>query len=339
MTSLAYLSCRCAIVFAVSIAGAGCVTEPEEIEDLDTFGDGKADSVLPRAVAIELAPGAVKRFRITTPGFVARLGQTDTVDAQLTAKHFDIKFESDVSDAPQLEARADGSVRNWSLAVFNRGDELLRATLVVDALRKTGELGIVSDIDKTILPPDVNGAHVPVYPGIASLLQTLELRNNGATGDMHFVTARTPDGLKTVPEWLAMQGVPDGSFDTGISGAPFVAQKEKVSDISRIFEARLDQTFVLFGDTSHRDPEVYKEILAKFPGRVAAVFINKVNITVNPDRVVGMHLVDNYAQAAAIAFGKDLITETEARDVMADAKALGLAITDAEIDTLIDANR
>ena len=52
-----------------------------------------------------------------------------------------------------------------------------------------------------------------------------------------------------------------------------------------------------------------------------------------------MHLVDNYAQAAAIAFGAKLLTETEARDVMAAARAEGLAITTDEIDTLIEAAR
>ena len=337
MASLRKFSCRCAILVAVSLAG--CATDAiDDEEDLDTFGDGKADSVLPRTVAIELAPGAVKRFRITTPGFVARL-QSETVAAQLMAKHFDLEFSSDVSDAPQLEARADTTARNWTLAVHNRGDALLRATLVVDALRTRGELGIVSDIDKTVLPPEVDGELPPPYPGIASLLRTLELRAGGAAGDMHYVTARTPDGVVEIPDWMAMHEVPAGSIDTGISGVPFVAQREKVADITRILEARAGQAFVLFGDTSHRDPEVYKDIITKFPDRIAAVFINKVNTTVNPDRVMGMHLVENYAQAAAIAFGLALVTEAEARRVMADAQAEGLVITDAEIDALIEAAR
>ena len=336
MTSLRNLTCRCAIVFAVL---GGCVdAADEEIDDL-TFGDGKSDSVLPRTVAIDLAPGAVKRFRITTPGFLARVDQSEAVPAQLVAKHFELEFASDVSDAPKLEARADATARNWTLAVHNRGDEPLQATLVVDALRKPGELGIVSDIDKTVLPPEVDGELPAPYPGIASLLRTLELRAGGAAGDMHYVTARTPDGVVEIPAWMAMHEVPAGSIDTGISGVPFVAQREKVADITRILDARTGQAFVLFGDTSHRDPEVYKEVVTKFPDRIAAVFINKVNITVNPERVVGMHLVENYAQAAAIAFGEGLVTEAEARRVMADAQADGLAISDAEIDALIEAAR
>lgn len=61
--------------------------------------------------------------------------------------------------------------------------------------------------------------------------------------------------------------------------------------------------------------------------------------TVNPTRVDGMHLINNYAEAAAISFGLSLITEAEARAVMNEAVTKGLSITEAEVDALIDANR
>jgi hypothetical protein len=337
MTSMRYCSGPCAILFAVGLAS--CVATEDDIEDLGTLGDGKSDTLLPRTVEVELAPNTSKRFRITTPAFVASLEQVEAVAAQLTAKHFEIAFASDVSATPQLTAVADGSVRNWTLTVFNRGDATLDATVVIDVPRASGELGIVSDIDKTVLPPATTDGLPPPYPGIASLLRTLELRAGGLAGDVHFVTARTPDGVVGIPEWMALHDVPAGPIDTGISGVPFVAQREKVADITRIFDATLDQPYVLFGDSSHRDPEVYREVVAKFPGRVAAVFINKVTATVSPDRVTGMHLVNNYAEAAAIAFGLELITEDEARSVMNDAQAEGLAITPAEIDALVEANR
>jgi hypothetical protein len=336
MASMRYSSGPCSILFAVWVASfAACATD-SEIEDLGTLDDGKSDTLLPRTVEVELSPGDHKRFRITTAAFVATLSQTGDVDAELTAKHFDFEHASDVSRTPRVEASADGSVRNWTLTVFNRGDATLEATLVVDLPRDATELGVVSDIDKTVLPPEVNGELPPPYPGVASLYRTLE---GGTTGDVRYVTARTPEGVVDIPAWMAMHDVPAGSIDTGISGVPFVAQKEKVADITRILEARAEQSFVLFGDTSHRDPEVYREIVAKFPGRISAVFINKVNVTVNPARVEGLHLINNYAEATAILFGKRLLTEDQARAVMADAQADGLMITAAEIEDLLDAAR
>ena len=73
--------------------------------------------------------------------------------------------------------------------------------------------------------------------------------------------------------------------------------------------------------------------------QVRGIFIHKVNATVNPARVAGMHLVTNYAEAAALAFGEELLSEAEARVVMNAAREEGLAITAAEIDALIEAAR
>lgn len=207
---------------------------------------------------------------------------------------------------------------------------------MIDVPHASGDLGIVSDIDKTVMPPETAAGEPPPYPGIAPLLAALE---GSALGDMHYVTARQPERVVTIPAWLALHGIPAGTIDTGVSGIPNVAQAEKIRDITRLFEASGDQPYVLFGDTSQRDPEVYRAIATKFPTRVSAVFIHKVNATVDPARVEGMNLVDNYAQAAALAFGDDLVTEAKARAIMTSAKAAGLAITDAEIDDLIDAAR
>ena len=329
-----YYSGRCVLVFALGLT-ACAATEPE-IEDLGEIGDGKSDTALPRIVDIDLDAGESKRFRITTAAFVASLDQTDDVAAQLTAKHYDLTYASDEAAEPHLAVTGDGTVRNWTLTVFNRGTANLDAKIVIDLPRASGELGIVSDIDKTVLPPETAAGMPPPYPGIAAMLRTLE----GATaGDVRFVTARTPDGVVDIPAWMAMHGVPAGTIDTGISGQPWVAQPEKVADISRILDATGDQPYVLFGDTAHRDPEVYKEIRAKYPTRITEIFIHKVNTTVTASRVTGMHLVNNYAEAAAIAFGKDLLTEAEARAIMNTARTEGLAITADEIDALIDAAR
>ncbi len=333
MASIRYWSCPCSLLVAVSLSA--CVAPDSEIEDLGTAADGKADTLLPRTVEIALEPGENKRFRITTAAFVATLDQDGDVDAQLTAKHFSFAYSSDEGRDPSVEAVGDGAVRNWTLTVYNRGDDTLEASIVIDVPRTaTGELGIVSDIDKTVMPPEINGELAPPYPGIATLLRTFE---GSVAGDLRYVTARTPDGVVEIPDWMAMHDVPPGTIDTGTSGVPWVAQAEKVADISRILDATSDQPFVLFGDTSHRDPEVYKQIRTAYPDRVRAIFINKVNVTVSATRVEGMHLVNNYAEAAAIAFGLDLLTETQARAVMNAARVEGLAITAAEIDALIDA--
>jgi hypothetical protein len=334
MTGLRNSSGLFAIVLA--LGEVACTTD-DDVEDLGPLVDDKSDTVLPRRIEVEIAEGDSKRFRIKTDAFVASLADTEDVDAQLTAKHYSFNYSSDESPAPQIDVTGDGTLRNWTLTVYNRGNDTLDATLVVDVPGDHSELGIVSDIDKTVLPPETSAGMPPPYPGIASMLSTLELRGSGNAGDIHYVTARDPADVVVIPDWMAMHAVPAGSIDTGVGTQPWVAQPEKVRDIKRIMDGRDGQKFVLFGDTSHRDPEVYKEVRTLFPDRVLAIFIHKVNATVSPTRVAGMHLVNNYAEAAAIAFGLDLITEAEARSIMNDAKAEGLAITAAEINALIAA--
>lgn len=161
------------------------------------------------------------------------------------------------------------------------------------------ELGIISDLDKTIIPPHSGDLPDAPYDDVAALMQALEFGMTGEAGDMYYVTARSPDRIGDIPEWLTQHGLPDGPISTGISGMPWVAQPEKVKDISEILDANPDQQFVLFGDSSHRDPEVYREIVQLYPDRIRGAFIHRVN-NVNPDRLVTLHGYDDYAELSIL---------------------------------------
>ena len=74
----------------------------------------------------------------------------------------------------------------------------------------SAELGIVSDLDKTVVPPANPDLSTPPYPGVTTLYQILENRNGGKAGDMHYVTARQPEMVTEIPAYLAEHGVPAG---------------------------------------------------------------------------------------------------------------------------------
>ncbi len=195
-------------------------------------------------------------------------------------------------------------------------------------------LGIVSDLDKTIIPPHRDALPAEPYPGIVQLLVELEAVD-GKQGDLTFVTARSPDRIVDVPDWLREHGVPEGPIETGVSPLPWLAEAEKIRDITKVFDASPGKSFVLFGDSSHRDPEAYKGVMERFPGRVSAAFIHKVTRQVSPDRVEGLTLIDNYAEAAAHLHDLEVLDTDAARRVMVSAQVQGLDITDAEIDGLL----
>ncbi|MBN2361958.1 MAG: DUF2183 domain-containing protein [Deltaproteobacteria bacterium] len=203
------------------------------------------------------------------------------------------------------------------------------------------EIGVVSDIDKTVLPPTASGAPLKdPYPGVATLFRILESRldGTGAKGDVHYVTARDPSSASEIPAWLDLHRMPRGPIDTGTSPLPWIAESEKVRDIEAIFEATGNQKYVLFGDTNHRDPEVYKRIREKYPARVLAIVIHNVKAA-DAARTAGMHVVDNYAVAAAKLLQDGVLDEASARAVMDAAQIEGLPITDAEIEELVDDHR
>jgi hypothetical protein len=135
-----------------------------------------------------------------------------------------------------------------------------------------------------------------------------------------------------------LNGVPGGPIETGVSGMPWYARDEKVSDISAILDAHPEQIFILIGDSNHVDPEVFQDIIARYPDQISAGLIHRVN-NVNLDRVVGLHLFDNHAEAAAILFGLGELSEDAARGAMTAAKNMGLEISAADIDQLIEQQR
>lgn len=224
-------------------------------------------------------------------------------------------------------------------AVRHDGDGnryLKRSELEAAAKVLTGEvegIKIISDLDKTIIPPHDDVLPDAPYPGIVQLLHELEAPD-GDRADTAYVTARSADRIDEVPAWLDAHDLPDGPIETGISGVPWIAEREKVADISRILEANPGRRFVLFGDSSHRDPEVYRTIQERFPDQITAAFIHRVN-NVSEERVAGLHAIDNYAEAAAVLLELNVLDQAAARRVMVAAQLQGLDITDAEIQGLL----
>lgn len=199
------------------------------------------------------------------------------------------------------------------------------------------ELGIISDLDKTIIPPHSGGLPAAPYPGAAALYTELELRDAGSPGDTHYVTARTAAATEGVAPWLAAHGLPAGPIEPGVSGVPWVARPEKVADITAIFEANPDQRFVLLGDSSHVDPDVMSDLLGSHPDRIAAALVHDVTGITEADLAPGILLYEDYAHAAALLLDLGLLDEAAARRTMQAAQAEGLAITDAEIELLLGA--
>ncbi len=317
-----------AVSATLSFVGSGCSSASGDA--VDEAEDNQTSWVAPKETSCE----AKAMRKVANEATVVELD----VDAKLDKR----AAENIVSGRPfqtiaQLDAVAlvGGTALN-AILVYARSKGYVAACAGAGA---GPEIGVISDLDKTVIPeakPDLTKAP---YPGIKALFRLLEHRNGGVAGDVYYVTARKPERVTAVPAYLEAHGVPTGVIETGTSGVPWIAQPEKVRDVKAIFARTGTQRFVFFGDTSQRDPEVYKEARAASPERVVAVFIHKVDAVVPPTRVEGMFLHESYAEVAAILFGLGVVGRDEARGVMESAKEEGLTITSQDMDALLEKHK
>jgi hypothetical protein len=200
------------------------------------------------------------------------------------------------------------------------------------------ELCIVSDLDDTVIPHASPEYSKPPYPGVPALYTILEYRNGGEAGDMNYVTARKPERVVEIPAYLEEHGVPLGIIETGVSGIPWIAEKEKTADIGRVLERHPAQMLVMFGDDTAADPEAYRNVLAAHPDLEAFGLIHEVKKASPDSRFEGLHRYQNYVEAAVILFVHGLIEESEVEVVRVAAEQAGLAVSADQIDAWIVAH-
>ena len=129
------------VALSAPAAIAGCASDdvPSDgvgIHDLGVIGDSATDgAVKERVVAIDLAAGKTKWFRIKAVRFSAELDQSagsSDVPARLSAKHYEVEIEGTSDVTPSIEAVAEEELlRNWTLRVHNEGNAPLVGTLTV----------------------------------------------------------------------------------------------------------------------------------------------------------------------------------------------------------------
>lgn len=169
-------------------------------------------------------------------------------------------------------------------------------------------VGVISDLDQTIIPTH-DGRCIPApYGGIVEILAAIRAKQ----GKVFYVTARSPETAKPIPAYLAQHQLPKGRLDIGPGGGRAASIEGKLDDIRGIFERHPSRSFVLFGDSSHVDAEVYRTIAAQYPGRVIATFIHDVK-PIEPERVQDMHVISSYADAAQVLEGLGILDKPSAK--------------------------
>jgi phosphatidate phosphatase APP1 len=181
----------------------------------------------------------------------------------------------------------------------------------VDRAKSMGEIlvpapsarfGVISDIDDTVIQSRVSNfllaartvmlgnarTRLP-FPGVAGFYQALR---DGATGDEKnpiFYVSSSPWNLyDVISEFMDLQKIPRGPIllrDWDISLGSLSSNRHfdhKGAALRNIMHTYPDLPFILIGDTSQHDPEIYRQIVSEFPNRVKAIYIR--DVTHNEER-------------------------------------------------------
>lgn len=198
----------------------------------------------------------------------------------------------------------------------------------------SAQFGVISDIDDTVLRTDatnllqtvrltfLRNAHTRTpFEGVAELYRALE----GEAGNPFFYVSSSPWNLYDfMVDFFELNDLPAGPFllrDMGIDASKFIVgshDDHKLAQIERVLAAYPELPFVLIGDSGQHDPEIYRQAIADFPGRVRAAYIRDVSMGDRETEVVEI-------AAEVTAGGVDMVLVADSHAALDHARSIGLA--------------
>lgn len=160
----------------------------------------------------------------------------------------------------------------------------------------TAKFGIISDLDDTVITTNVtnklrmllNTALLNEYTrmpfkGVSAFYKALQSGAGGGENNPIFYVSSSPWNLYPfLTEFLRINDIPQGvlflkDFGNHTIFAPGDHAGHKLENIERILNTYTHLPFVLIGDSGEQDPEIYREIMQKYPNRIRVIYIRSVN--------------------------------------------------------------
>lgn len=184
---------------------------------------------------------------------------------------------------------------NW----LHRVDDTVIASAESDiTIPSPADYAVISDIDDTFLISHSgnlrkrllvlfthNARSRRPFEGVVRHYQLLRSNNRL----FFYVSSSEWNLYDYIREFIRTQQLPDGIFllnqiktFSKIFSTGQGKHTGKFTRIVRIIEAYPDQQFILLGDDSQRDPEIYAEVVAHFPQNIHAVYIRKLQAAEKP---------------------------------------------------------
>jgi phosphatidate phosphatase APP1 len=272
----------------------------------------------------------------------------------------------------EVEADNEGFVRTWIdlpaplpataawqpvelrlVSALPAGHPEVHATAQVRVPTGSPSFGVISDLDDTVIQSRITSFLQAVrtvmlgnartrlpFPGVAKFYQALERGGDGARQNPIFYVSSSPWNIHDIiADFMDIQEIPRGPINlrdwdivlSALTSSRLGNFKEPV--IKEILELYPTLPFVLIGDNSQKDPEIYRKIIGEFPGRILAIYIR--NVDTHPERSASVQalakevlaagstlvLADDTYAAAQHAVEQGLITQASLPSIKEEKKA------------------
>jgi phosphatidate phosphatase APP1 len=197
--------------------------------------------------------------------------------------------------------------------------------------------GVISDLDDTVIQSRITSFLQAVrtvmlgnartrlpFPGVAAFYRALERGADGERLNPIFYVSSSPWNIHDlIAEFMDVQGIPRGPISlrdwdvvlSALTSSHLGSFKEPV--IREILDLYPSLPFILIGDNSQKDPEIYRALLDRYAGRILAIYIR--NVDANPERSASVQALAKEVLAA----GSTLVLADDTYAVAEHAAAQG----------------
>jgi phosphatidate phosphatase APP1 len=275
----------------------------------DGYGQGGRVWVSGRALRDEkIAPSRAEDTRLQNLWAMVRRADADPVpravvrltvgSVQHEARADDEGFFHEWVNAPQPERIDDEWVKvraNLLPTAGAEGSPPTEGRALVPG--RAPEHLVISDVDDTVLQSKVTNLLLAArtiafgnartrlpFPGVAAFYHALRRGPSGTAANPLFYVSSSPWNLHDlITQFFDIQGIPQGplmlrdlDIDLGLASSRR-HHEHKRENIRRILETFAGVPVILLGDSSQQDPEIYRDVVRDFAGRVRAIYIRNVN--------------------------------------------------------------
>ena len=194
------------------------------------------------------------------------------------------------------------------------------------------DLAVVSDIDDTVIYTGVaskltmmyqlfiaKARHRTAFPGVSAFYRALFHGESGERRRPMLYVSRGPWSIYDVlVEFFRLNHIPHGPVlflrEWGVTfqrPLPIRAKDHKAMLIERMLSLYHQLPFVLIGDSGQHDPEVYADLVARYPGRIRAIYIRKIGRSTSRDAAIEALADEVAADGCTLVLASDSVRMAE----------------------------